>query len=314
VSDSLPVPPEPPAPARDRRWLHIGLVLLTLLTTTVAGIEFYASFASDLGRRPVNDGFWSLLLGGLWFSVPAMLILGAHEMGHYLACRYYGLRSSLPYFIPMLPFLPIPGVGLLKLGFGTLGAVIRIREPILWRRVLFDVGIGGPLAGVLVAFPVMAFAILSSRVVPYVPTANSESYGDPLAFRLVAQWIFGTVRDGYAINLHPSGFAAWFGMLVTFLNLIPAGQLDGGHIAYACVGRRAIWLTRLSCVAAVAGGVLLTPMWWFWLVFMSVLFTATGWRHAPVLDEGAPLGATRWVLALIAVAILVLCFMPIPLQ
>ena len=289
-------------------------MLLTLVTTTVGGIDFYASFVSDLGRRPISGGFWSLLVGGLWFSVPAMAILGAHEMGHYLACRYYGLRSSLPYFLPMPPFLPIPGVGLLKLGFGTLGAVIRIREPILWRRVLFDIGIGGPLAGVLVAFPVMVFALAASRIVPYVPTPNSETYGDPLAFQLVAHWIFGPVRDGYTINLHPAGFAAWFGMLVTSLNLIPAGQLDGGHIAYACVGRRAIWLTGLSCIAAIVGGVLLTPMWLFWLVFMSMLFTATGWRHAPVLDEGAPLGVTRWVLTFIAIAVLALCFMPIPAQ
>jgi membrane-associated protease RseP (regulator of RpoE activity) len=289
-------------------------MLLTLVTTTVGGIEFYASFVSDLGRRPVHDSFWSLLGGGLWFSIPAMAILGAHEMGHYLACRYYGLRSSLPYFLPMPPFVPIPGVGLLKLGFGTLGAVIRIREPILWRRVLFDIGIGGPLAGILVAFPVMVFALAASRVVPYVPTPNAESFGDPLAFQLAAQWMFGPIRDGYAINLHPAGFAAWFGMLVTFLNLVPAGQLDGGHIAYACLGRRASWLTALSFAAAVAGGLLLTPMWLFWICFMSALLSTTGWRHAPVLDEHAPLGAARWVLALVAVVVLALCFMPIPLQ
>jgi membrane-associated protease RseP (regulator of RpoE activity) len=287
-------------------------VLLTLLTTTVAGSEFYASFISDIGRLPVTGGFGSLLLGGLWFSVPALAILGAHEMGHYLACRYYRIRASLPYFIP-LPFLPVPGVGLVSLGFGTLGAVIRIREPLLWKRILFDIGIGGPIAGVLVAFPIMIVALLASRVVP-APTVNTQSFWDPLALRLAAHLVFGPVRDGYTLNLHPAGFAAWFGMLVTSINLIPAGQLDGGHIAYACLGRRAVWLTGLSLVSALAAGLLLTPTWLVWLGFISVLLSLTGWRHAPVLDEGAPLGALRWTLTFVAIALLVLCFMPIPLQ
>ncbi len=270
MSDSLSFPPESPAPARDRRWLHLGLVVLTLVTTTVAGTDFYASFISDIGRRPVTGGFWSLVLGGLWFSVPALAILGAHEMGHYLACRYYRVRASLPFFIP-LPFLPIPGVGLVNLGFGTLGAVIRIRQPLLWKRVLFDIGIAGPIAGVLVAFPIMVLALLASRVVPYAPTGNTQSFWDPLAFRLAAHLVFGTVRDGYTINLHPAGFAAWFGMLVTSINLIPAGQLDGGHIAYSCLGRHAVWLTGISLVSALAAGILLTPTWLVWIGFISVL-------------------------------------------
>jgi membrane-associated protease RseP (regulator of RpoE activity) len=314
VSDFLPVPSASPVPPRDRLWLHVGLVVVTLVTTTIGGIEFHASFISDFGRRPIQEGFWSLLAGGLWFSLPTLLILGAHEMGHYVACRYYGVRSSMPYFLPMPPFIPIPGVGLAQISFGTLGAVIRIREPILWRRVLFDIGIGGPLAGVLVTFPVLALALHASRVVPYVPTANTQFFGDPLALSLGIDWMFGPVRDGYAVNLHPAGFAAWFGMLVTGLNLIPAGQLDGGHIAYACLGRHARWLTALSCLAALVAGIWLTTTWLVWLGFISVLLTLSGWRHAPVLDEGAPLGAARWILALAAIVILVLCFIPVPLQ
>src|SRR4029453_5325417 len=106
----------------------------------------------------------------------------------------------------------------------------------------------------------------------------------------------------------PAGFSAWVGMLITSLNLIPAGQLDGGHIAYACLGRHAVWLTGLSLLSALAAGILLTPSWLFWLGFVCVLLTITGWRHTPVLDEGAPLGRARWILTLLAIVLLVLCF------
>jgi membrane-associated protease RseP (regulator of RpoE activity) len=283
-------------------WLHVLLFVVTFASTTLVGAEMYASFATDFGQRPRTLTSGALLLGGLWYGVTVMLILGCHEMGHYLACRYYGIRASLPYF------LPAPAISI----FGTLGAVIRIREPLRHKRSLFDIGIAGPLAGIAMALPVLVFGLLASRFVPIPPSA--AMLGEPLAFQLLARWVMGPIPAGLAINLHPAGFAAWFGMLLTGLNLVPAGQLDGGHVAYACFGRRAIWLTALSLLSALAAGLFLAPMWLFWLGFISVLLSIFGWRHAPVLDEDAPLGTARWVVALLAVVLLVFCFIPVPLQ
>ena len=164
-----------------------------------------------------------VLLRGLWYSATIIGILGCHELGHYFACRYYDVDASLPFFIPF-PFLSISG---------TLGAVIRIREPIPRKHMLFDIGIAGPIAGFLVAVPAMFIGVAMSHVAAVPPDFVGQNLGEPLLFKLAARLIWGAVPDGYSINMHPMAFAAWFGLLATVWNLFPAGQLDGGHLSYA---------------------------------------------------------------------------------
>lgn len=312
LADSWSAPPPP----RDRIWLHVLLFLLTLATTTQVGAGVYAGYVTDFGQLRVRGlGSFDLLRGGLWYSVPALLILLAHEMGHYLVCRYYRIRASLPYFIPMPAAIPIPFVGWVGIGlFGTMGAVIRIREPIRGKRMLFDIGVAGPLAGMLVAVPALIIGLAWSRVTKIPPDFIGIELGEPLAYRLASWCLYGTMAPGYSLNMHPMGFAAWFGMFLTALNLIPAGQLDGGHVAYGCLGRHAQWLTYLSLTVVLVLGVTVSPNWLVWLAFLSVLLTLFGWRHPPVLDEDAPLGSVRWALALIAILVLVLCFIPVPIE
>ena len=172
----------PPPPPRDRVWLHVVLFLTTFAATTLVGADFYASFLSDLGYRRINVTRTALLVGGLWYSVPALLILGSHEMGHYFACRYYGISATLPYFIPA------PIVSL----FGTLGAVIRIREPLRTKRILFDVGVAGPLAGFVVLLPALILGIRWSEVMRQPPPGpDGVELGEPMLFQLVTRLFFG---------------------------------------------------------------------------------------------------------------------------
>jgi membrane-associated protease RseP (regulator of RpoE activity) len=295
-------------------WLHVLLFALTLASTTFVGADFYASFVTELRARPLVGEGWRLFVSGLRFSVPALLILGCHEAGHYFACRYYRVRASLPYFLPAVVWIPVIGFAAI-FPFGTFGAVIRIREPLRYKRVLFHMGIAGPLAGMAVALPTLILGLLWSTVTREPVTSTPPIYfGEPLAFQLLSRVLVGPIADGSTLNLHPAGWAAWFGLFVTGLNLLPVGQLDGGHIAYACLGRHAQWLTYAALLAAIILGVTLTPMWLTWLVLMGALLSLFGWRHPPVIDESAPLGATRWVLALLALVILVLCFIPVPIS
>ena len=215
---------EPPC----RNWRHVVLFLLTVFTTTLVGGSHYEAFANDFGSGRIDLTSASLYLNGLWYSVSILAILGAHEFGHYYACRYYGVDASLPYFLPA----PLPLTG-------TLGAFIRIRQIIPGKRELFDIGIAGPIAGFIVAVPVLLVGMSLSRVVQLPPVANGiVELGEPLLFRGAAWLVFGSIPDGYSINMHPMGFAAWFGLLATALNLFPIGQLDGGHISYAVLGRK----------------------------------------------------------------------------
>src|SRR5688572_10664024 len=228
VSRSVPYEPvyvpklgSPPV-RRERRWLHVVLLLLTIFTTSYVGGLHYLSFQSGFGGGVFPAAFGSFLVSGLWYSVSILAILGAHEFGHYFACRYYNVDASLPYFLPA----PLPLTG-------TLGAFIRIRQTIPGKRELFDIGIAGPIAGFVVAVPVLLIGMSLSRLTPLpADTRGFVELGEPLLFR-VAAWLFwGTPPDGFSINMHPMAFAAWFGLLATALNLFPIGQLDGGHISY----------------------------------------------------------------------------------
>ena len=287
----------------ERRWKYALLFLLTFVTTTMVGGCHYASFATDLGATRIAFSTAELYLSGLWYSVSILSILGAHEFGHYYACRYYGIDASLPYFLPAPP----------PFFTGTLGAFIRIRQPIPTKRQLFDVGIAGPIAGFVVAVPVLILGLYLSRLVPIPPDFRGVELGEPLLFQWLSYLQWGTPPEGYWINMHPMAFAAWFGLMATLLNLFPIGQLDGGHISYAVLGRR----STLVSGGMVLGLVALTALslsWLVWTVLTLAMLIVFGARHPRTLDEDVPLDRGRLLLASFAVVMFILCFTPAPVE
>ena len=290
------------------------LLALTLCTTTLVGGCHYLGFEQALDPAfswpPPDAGTSAIapflspafLLPGLWYSLTILAILGCHEMGHVLACRYHGVDSTWPYFLPV----PLPLTG-------TLGAFIRIRSPFPSRLALFDIGVAGPLAGVLVAIPALLTGLLLSDLVR-LPDDQSGlvELGEPLLFQLAAHLVFGPVPEGFTINMHPMAFAAWFGLLATALNLFPIAQLDGGHISYAVLGPRSLWVTR-AMIAVALGLTVLSSSWVAWTVMLLGMLGISGLRHPPTLDDDYPLDTTRLGLAVVAILVLVLCFTPVPL-
>jgi membrane-associated protease RseP (regulator of RpoE activity) len=311
------VPPfarENPAPHRERWLLHVGLLLLTVVSTTIAGGCHYVSYTIDFtslndlpdgGRQLFANLFSSPMfyLHGLWYSLTVLAILGCHEMGHYVACLRYGVDVSPPYFLPA----PLPLTG-------TLGAFIRIRSRIPTKVALFDIGIAGPIAGFLVAVPALFIGLSLSRMVklPDDPSGLME-LGEPLLFRFASWLVWGQVPDGYSINMHPMAFAAWFGLLATALNLFPVGQLDGGHVSYAVLGRRSTVVTMVM-VAVAIGLTFVSSSWIAWTVLLIVMLVTIGPRHPRTLDEEIPLDRGRLLLAAIAMVMLVVCFTPAPIE
>jgi membrane-associated protease RseP (regulator of RpoE activity) len=289
---------------QDRIWVHVVLLLLTVLTTTYVGANHYLSFVSDFETRPLpSASFASLLAHGFWYSGTILAILGFHELGHYLACRYYDVDASLPFFLPA----PLPLTG-------TLGAFIRIREPIPSKRMLFDIGIAGPLAGFLVVVPALLIGISLSRVVIFPADQPGVSLGEPLIFQLVSKLLWGTPPEGYTLNLHPIAFAAWFGLLATALNLFPIGQLDGGHISYAVFGRKSSHVTLLMIVGAIVLTVRFSSSWLVWTVMVIAMLAVFGRHHPSTFDEDIPLDRTRMAFAVAALVVFVLCFTTAPIQ
>jgi membrane-associated protease RseP (regulator of RpoE activity) len=288
----------------DPLWRYIVLFLLTVLTTTAAGLDQYAAFQLGFTGGSLQFSQAELLFGGLWYSIPILAILGCHEMGHYLACRYYGVEASRPYFLPMPLVLT-----------GTLGAFIRIRQPIPNKRQLFDIGIAGPIAGFVVAVPVLFAGMYLSRVteLPKDFEGNLFWLGEPLLFKAAAWLTFGPVPEGFAVNMHPVGFAAWFGLLATALNLFPIGQLDGGHICYAVLGRKStvVTLVMIGCLVALTFWSL---SWAVWAGLMVLMLLTFGPRHPRTPDEDEPLDTARKRLAIFGLVMFVLCFTPAPIE
>jgi membrane-associated protease RseP (regulator of RpoE activity) len=294
--------PNPPA---DRIWLHVLLFLLTFASTTVMGRFHYEGFLYDfVPRQLLFVTERQLWLGGLWYSVPLLAILTAHEMGHYLACRLYRVNATLPFFLP----LP-PPIGL----SGTLGAFIRIRSAISTKPVLFDMAAAGPIAGFVVAVPTMVLGLQMSRVAKLPADFVGLELGEPLLFQAMSYLFFGTIPDGASVNLHPMAMAAWFGLLVTALNLMPVGQLDGGHISYAVFGRTSSYITlaALACIGALA---FVAYSWIVWALLLIVLLRVFGHHHPPTWDEHMPLDRARLVVAAITLLIFAACFTPTPIQ
>lgn len=303
---------------RQRYWLHVLLLLATCFTTLVVGARMEFNFLNNLppfafGNEtvPFFRIGWILqqpsrLLWGIPFSATLLIILLAHEMGHYLLCRYYGVHATLPFFIPAPTLI------------GTLGAVIRIKAPIRSRAALFDIGIAGPIAGFVVAVITLALAMTLSK--PRVPGAATSELrlGLPGIFYLVQHALrtlsptHGMVNQPLSrVYLHPMAIAAWVGMFATALNLLPSGQLDGGHIVYALAPRahRVIsWLTVLTLV--VLGYA--SWHWWIWagLLFVMNVFTQRQ-RQAPSFPDLPP---SRWPLALLAGVMLALTFTVAPFE
>ncbi len=247
------------------------------------------------------------VLLGLSFSVPFLGFLTCHEFGHYFAGRWHGLRPSLPYFLPV-PFLPLTG---------TVGAVIFFRGHFPNRRVLFDFAAAGPIAGFVVAVVSLTLGLAWSPVVrlPDKLVGQWFSLGEPLLFQWLAWWLAGPVSTGYSINLHPTALAGWLGLLFTVMNLIPAGQLDGGHMAYALLGRNARWvtigsITALLLLVVVAGAY----SWIAWIVLLVALLRLFGWQHPPAVDDDMPLDRPRRVLLAVVVVIFIVSFMPAPIS
>ncbi|HZT33111.1 MAG TPA: site-2 protease family protein [Bryobacteraceae bacterium] len=289
---------------RDRYWLHALLFLLTLFTTTLVGAGMQMDFDRNLPLDLEHDldtvarlfSHPALLWQGLPFSLTLLIILLAHEFGHYLACVYYRVDASLPYFLPA-PTLT-----------GTFGAFIRIRSAIYSRRVLFDIGVAGPVAGFVFLLPALAVGLAFSKIIPGIAHQGAIQFGAPLLQRLLQAAIFPGV-PGSDIYLHPVARAAWIGILATALNLLPIGQLDGGHILYALAGDKHKLISKVFILLLVPLGVF---YWWVWLFWAAILFWL-GRRH-PVIYDTAELGAGRVRLGYTALVIFVLCFTLAPVS
>ncbi len=311
--------PAAPLPApRRRRALVPLLFLATVATTLLVG--------AGMADLPGDAGLGTLALAGIPYAASILAILLAHEMGHWLMARAWGVDTTLPHFIPGPP----PA--------GTLGAVIRIRSPLPSRRAVLDVGVAGPLAGLAVAVPLLAWGVLHSQVHALGDAALSTSHatsplamlhawiagqpilgdggaaqlmGDSLLSWGVQRLLLGPLPPGHDLFLHPVAYAAWLGLFVTTLNLLPIGQLDGGHVLYAWLGRaRALRVSRLVSWGLLAAGLLLS---WNWLVWWAITRFVVRLDHPPALEE-EPLDRPRAAIAVLALVLFALTFIPIPMS
>lgn len=284
--------------------LNLILLIATIITTIMAGAVLWHGTMSD--GLIESTGFWdpftftNLLLGGLFFALPLMTILGVHEMAHYYAAKRHGIAVSLPFFIPIPPFYVVP--------IGTMGAFISIREPIPNKKALLDIGIAGPIAGFLVAIPVTIIGLLLSSPLEVVTQTGiieggTTFVGESIFFSSLRYFL--PLPDN--IQLHPMAFAGWVGLFVTALNLLPAGQLDGGHVASALLGNKSRYASYGAFILMLILGL------WFtgWLIF-AMLIMFLGLRHPPPLNDVTKLDDKRKMLGIATAIILVLCFVPIP--
>jgi len=291
--------------SRDRVWVHVLLFVLTVVTTTMVGALHYFGFNLGFNSDAVvlpNFSDPALYPSGLWYSATILAILGCHEMGHYLACRYYRVNASLPFFLPA----PLPLTG-------TLGAFIRIRERIPSKVALFDIGIAGPIAGFLIAVPTLFMGLAMSKIERIPEDFAGVELGEPLLFRAAAWLVWGDMPDGMSLNMHPMAFASWFGLLATALNLFPIGQLDGGHVAYAVLGRRSTLIT-LAMVCVAVGLTFVSSSWIVWTILLLIMLVAIGPHHPPTLNDDVRLDQGRLLLAFAALIMLIVCFTPAPIE
>jgi membrane-associated protease RseP (regulator of RpoE activity) len=287
---------EPPPPGAFSQWgLPILLFGLTVFTTLWAG-------AFQVNTKPVH-GAWDFLIRhpgslvhGIPFAATLLGILVIHESGHYVLSRIHRVPASFPLFIPGPPHF-----------IGTFGAVIRMRSAIMNRRALFDIGVAGPIAGFVAAVVAIIVGLSLSHVVP-----RSQAYGlqlgEPLLLQFFAWMMFGPIPPTHDIVLHPIAFAAWFGFFVTAINLLPLGQLDGGHVAFAVFGRRQRSLALATLPVLIYLGLTGWPGWIIWVALAGLV----GIAHPPVIDPHTVLGGRRRWVAWAALAIFIVTFAPVP--
>ena len=284
-------------------WLHLLLFLLTLLTTTTFGSALAQSYSA---ARPLNEEFLtqaylrllrasSSLWAGTAYSVPLLLILLAHEFGHYFTCRKWAVDSTLPYFVPS----PFP--------LGTFGAFIWVRSPIYNRRSLFDIGVSGPIAGFIALVPFLVAGVWMSRVVHGIQKDGPFVFGTPVLLSTL-EWLRFPGVSPADICLHPMAMAAWAGLLATAMNLLPVGQLDGGHIVYAVLGERGHRIGSLMFISMLAYFGFVYHAWW---VLAGVMFF---FRRHPLIYDREPLGRVRVAGTCAALLLFVLSMSIIPVQ
>lgn len=275
----------PPNPA-----VNLFLFLATVGTTLLAG-----SFLE--GGNPfvrIED-----LAMGLPFSFTLLAIIGCHEFGHYFMCKKHGVAATLPYFIPAPPPFII----------GTFGALIKIRTPIKNNRALFDIGAGGPIVGFIVAIPAI-FIGLDMSEIREIDIEGSLSLGDPIIMKIISWIVFGDIPEGFDVYINPIAFAGWVGLIVTAFNLLPIGQLDGGHIAYALIGKRQAWLGYIVFFSLFP----LTLFWTGWVLFIFIILFLIRVRHPTGITNLEPLDVRRKILGIVCLAMFVVCFIPIPIK
>ncbi len=268
---------------------------LLLFVATIFSTLFVGAFleGADIG--------WSLegLTAGIPFSIAIMVILGLHELGHYFAARRYGLNVSLPYFIPFPTIL------------GTLGAFIKIRSPIHNRRMLLEVGAAGPIAGLLASIPAVVYGLSLSTFQEITPgEVEGISLGSSFLFTALERVVVGPTPEGMELFLHPVAFAGWAGLFVTALNLLPIGQLDGGHISYALFGSLQKRISQVIFVVLIPLGFL----WPGWLMLITLIILLIKIPHPPVVFEDVPLDRFRIVVGWVTILIFLLTFIPLPIR
>ncbi|MCA9735236.1 MAG: site-2 protease family protein [Deferribacteres bacterium] len=261
------------------------LFILTTLSTFAAGLYLHGTYTA-----------------GIWYSFGIMSILYSHEMGHYLMCKKYGVPATLPYFIPIPPPLN---------PFGTMGAVIRMQGRMANRKMLFDIGGGGPLAGLVLVIPYLYWGLAMSKFTPEATTAQSGLYlGESLLFKGIAWLVIGDNPEHYDIFLHPLAYAGWAGLFVTALNLLPIGQLDGGHVVYALLGRK----TRYIYPVSIAGFTLLCVHFYLPWIVLVIILVWVGSSHPETIDDSPPLDLKRRLIAWFLFVVFFLSFTPQPFQ
>jgi membrane-associated protease RseP (regulator of RpoE activity) len=272
-------------------WLHILLFLLTFLSTLVVGVEHSGVSILTIFDHPAN------IFRGFPFSIALLVILLSHEFSHYYFSRRHHVEATLPYFIPA-PTL-----------FGTLGAFIKMKSPITTKNALMDIGASGPIAGFIVSIVAVVIGLSLSTVMPVVKQPGLMIFGDSLLFTALSKFILGVIPADQDVMLHPIAFAGWIGFFVTSMNLLPIGQLDGGHIAYALLGSRHHLLSKVLIVVLVLLGVLVFEGWIVWAVLLVIL----GLRHPPIMEPYIPLDERRRTAGIVSLVIFILTFIPVPI-
>lgn len=270
-------------------FLHLILFILTLLSTLTVGAM---QSGVDLLKEPGK------IYKGLPFALTLMTILLSHELSHYFASKKHGVKATLPYFIPAPTII------------GTFGAFIKMKSPLISRKSLIDIGASGPIAGFIVSVAATVIGLQMSEVVSVRHMAGSLNLGDSILFSFLSRIILGTTPAEADILLNPVAFAGWIGLFVTSMNLIPVGQLDGGHIAYALLGEKHTRLSFLLVIVMTILGLLFWEGWFIWAVLLLVL----GLRHPPVLYWEVPLDPGRRFIGWLALVILILTFIPVPFK